>query len=74
MADSMSDAFGSPMLSPVASSINRAGGQQAQQAQAPLPMLNVILELDRVQFAHLVYQLNGEETQRVGVNLVGGVA
>lgn len=74
MADSMSDAFGSPMLSPVASSIGRAGSQQAQQAPAQLPMLNVILELDRVQFGHLVYQLNGEETQRVGVNLVGGVA
>lgn len=36
--------------------------------------LTVILELDRMQLGRAVYQLNNEETQRVGVRLAGGYA
>ena len=36
--------------------------------------LTVILELDKSQFARAVYKLNNEETQRVGLNLMGGYA
>ena len=36
--------------------------------------LTVILELDRMQLGKVVYRLNNEETQRVGVNLAGGFA
>lgn len=36
--------------------------------------LNVILELDRMQFARAVYTMNDEETQRVGMRLAGGIA
>ena len=36
--------------------------------------LTVILELDRSQFARAVYQLNNDETQRVGMKLAGGFA
>lgn len=35
--------------------------------------LTVILEVNRTQFGRLVYTLNNEETQRVGVNLAKGV-
>jgi hypothetical protein len=34
----------------------------------------VILELDRMQLARAVYQLNNQETQRVGMRLAGGYA
>lgn len=37
-------------------------------------MMTVILELDRMQLARAVYQLNNQETQRVGVRLAGGYA
>lgn len=36
--------------------------------------LTVILELDRSQLARAVYQLNNDETQRVGMKLAGGFA
>lgn len=36
--------------------------------------LTVILELDRMQLGKVIYNLNNEETQRVGVNLAGGFA
>ena len=36
--------------------------------------ITVILELDRVQLGRAVYQLNNDETQRVGVKLAGGFA
>ena len=36
--------------------------------------LTVILELDRMQLGKVIYKLNNEETQRVGVNLAGGFA
>lgn len=36
--------------------------------------LTVIMELDRMQLGRAVYQLNNEETQRVGVRLAGGYA
>lgn len=35
--------------------------------------MTVVLELDKVQFAKMVYQLNNSEAQRVGVSLAGGV-
>ena len=37
-------------------------------------MLNITLELDRMVFGRAVYQLNDEESQRVGVKLAGGYA
>lgn len=36
--------------------------------------LTVILELEKSQLARAVYKLNNEETQRVGLNLTGGLA
>ena len=36
--------------------------------------LTVILQLDRTELGRAVYQLNNEETQRVGVQLAGGFA
>lgn len=36
--------------------------------------ITIILELDREQFARAVYKYNLEETQRVGLTLVGGLA
>jgi hypothetical protein len=36
--------------------------------------LTVVLELDRMQLARAVYQLNNQETQRVGMRLAGGYA
>lgn len=72
MADAMSDAFGNPVLS---TSVNGpARGATAQQTYQQPRQLNVILELDRTQFGRLVYELNEDETQRVGVRLAGGVA
>jgi len=35
--------------------------------------ITVILQLDRTQLARTVFRLNNEETQRVGVNLAGGM-
>jgi hypothetical protein len=37
-------------------------------------MMTVILELDRMQLARAVYQLNNQETQRVGMKIAGGYA
>lgn len=73
MADAMEDAFGTPTLSPIgrAMTASATGGQR--QAQQPT-IVNATLELDRVAFGRLVFQLNGEETQRVGVRLAGGFA
>ena len=42
--------------------------------QAENKQLTVILELDRMVLGRTVYDLNNEETQRVGVRLAGGVA
>jgi TP901 family phage tail tape measure protein len=36
--------------------------------------MTVILQLDRTELGRAVYQLNNEETQRVGVKLAGGIA
>ena len=36
--------------------------------------LTVVLQLDRIQFAKAVYEVNNEETQRVGVKIAGGYA
>jgi hypothetical protein len=36
--------------------------------------VTVVLQLDRTQLARTVFRLNNEETQRVGVSLVGGNA
>lgn len=43
--------------------------RQAEQKQ-----LTVVLELDRMTLGRAVYNLNNEETQRVGVRLAGGYA
>lgn len=71
MADAMEGAFGNPVLSPTVSGVY--GRSTRTEAQHPR-QLNVILELDRTQFGRLVYDLNQDETQRVGVRLAGGVA
>ena len=36
--------------------------------------INIILELDKQVFGRAVYRMNKEETQRVGVQLAGGIA
>jgi phage-related protein len=72
MGRDIQDALGASVSSPFATTVGRAVGTQ-QQRQQPT-MITAILELDRVQFGRLVYQLNGEETQRMGVNLAGGMA
>ena len=59
--------FGSPFARGV---IVNTSQQQVRQPTT----INAILELDRVQFGRLVYQINNEERQRVGVNLSGGYA
>lgn len=50
-----------------------AGAPSRQSVNQPT-IVHATLELDRVQFGRLVYQLNGEESQRVGVRLSGGYA
>ena len=47
--------------------IGTMGGGRSEPKQ-----LTVILELDRQMFGKVVYMLNNEETQRVGVKLAGG--
>ena len=42
--------------------------------QAEAKQLTVVLELDRMTLGRAVYNLNSEETQRVGVRLAGGYA
>ena len=46
---------------------NTSGGNTNQQH-------TVILELDKVQLGKVIYTLNNQETQRMGVNLAGGLA
>jgi phage-related protein len=72
MGRDIQDALGASVSSPFATTVGRAVATP-QQRQQPT-MITAILELDRVQFGRLVYQLNGEETQRMGVNLAGGMA
>lgn len=73
MGEMMRGAFGVPILSPMASVLNRSNSVPQLAAQQGRD-LTVILELDRVQFGRLVYQMNNDETQRVGVRLAGGAA
>jgi thymidylate synthase ThyX len=47
--------------------------QSASAYRAPT-QVNATLELDRVQFGRMVYQIGDEESQRVGVKLAGGFA
>ena len=47
---------------------------RVQSETSSAKQLTIILELNRVQLAKTVYELNNEETQRVGVNLAGGTA
>jgi phage-related protein len=73
MAGRMQDAFGNPVLAAgVAPSVYRADGSGSGQ-RTDNRNLTVVLELDRMQFGRAVYQLNSEETQRVGLQLAGGV-
>jgi phage-related protein len=73
MGEMMQRAFGAPVLSPMASVLNRPT-QTTQLNQQQSKNLTVILELDRVQVGRMIYNLNNEETQRVGVRLDGGAA
>ena len=73
MGEMMQGAFGAPVLSPMASVLNRPT-QTTQSSQQQSKNLTVILELDRVQVGRMIYNLNNEETQRVGVRLDGGAA
>lgn len=51
------------------------GGQMISVPRQETPRnITVILELDRMQLARAVYQLNNQETQRVGMRLAGGYA
>jgi hypothetical protein len=56
----------------IASNISMAT-QSASAYRAPT-QVNAKLELDRVAFGRMVYQINDEESQRVGVKLAGGYA
>lgn len=69
MADSMEDAFGTPTLSAEYNRMVSARNVQSMGARQPT-MVTAILELDRTQLGRVVFQLNGEESQRVGVNLM----
>jgi hypothetical protein len=78
LSEDVTDAF-TPKLSMDAL---RTGSFAATTASAPLEMvsrtatqarpLTVVLELNRQVLGKAVYQLNNEETQRVGVQLAGG--
>lgn len=63
----------SPRMLPGGTKVIGGSGSGRNEATAA-QMLTVILELNKTQFGRMVYQLNGEETQRVGVNLAGGFA
>lgn len=47
---------------------------QSSQSYSRPTTGSAVMELDRVQFGRLVYQLNDEESQRVGTRLAGGYA
>ena len=68
-----STASTSPRMLPGGTEVIGIGSSGRNEAAAAR-MLTVILELNKTQFGRMVYQLNGEETQRVGVNLAGGFA
>lgn len=78
LSEEVADAF-APQISMDAL---RTGSYAAASAGAPLEMvsrtaaqtrpLTVVLELNRQVLGKAVYQLNNEETQRVGVQLAGG--
>lgn len=74
MASAIEDSFGNPQLSPYAAAMTHNTSTMAAQPQQQPTNVTAILELDRVQFGKLVFQLNGDETQRIGVDLVGGYA
>ncbi len=73
MAGEMEDAFGNPVLSATGKA-TISGAKAAAQSQREPRQMNIILELDGVQFARAVYNANNKETQRVGTKLVGGYA
>ncbi len=73
MAGEMEDAFGNPVLSATGKA-TISGAKAAAQSQREPKQMNIILELDGVQFARAVYNANNRETQRVGTKLVGGYA
>jgi hypothetical protein len=62
----------SPFAQSVTSGLSLAT-QSASAYRAPT-QVNATLELDRVAFGRMVYQVNDEESQRVGVKLAGGYA
>lgn len=53
----------------------RSGGGNIVGVNAqPQKNMTVILQLDKMQLARAVFQLNNDETQRVGVQIAGGLA
>lgn len=73
MAGMMEDAFGTPQLSAEYSNIVSSNRAVAASNSRQPTTVNAILELDRVQLGRVVFQLNDEETQRVGVSLTTGI-
>jgi hypothetical protein len=69
--ETMADVY-SPFAQSVTSGLSLAT-QSASAYRAPT-QVNATLELDRVAFGRMVYQINDEESQRVGVKLAGGYA
>ena len=69
--EAMAESY-SPFAKSVQSNMSLATGNN--QSQGTPTVVNAVLQLDRVQFGRLVFQLNGEEEQRVGVELAGGFA
>lgn len=60
-------------MTPVPQYVQAAEGAAARAQTGPRQLV-VVLELNRSELGRVVYDLNNEETQRVGVRLAGGVA
>ena len=64
---------GTTTKSDSASEILKTMNSQNTKTSNPV-IVNLVLELDRMQTAKAVYKLNSEETARIGLKLAGGVA
>lgn len=65
---------GKAVVTPLNTGRFPGGGQEVVVPRNESRQLTVILELDRQQMGKMVYKLNNEETQRVGVKLAKGGA
>jgi p-aminobenzoyl-glutamate transporter AbgT len=77
MANRVTENVPSPQIDFSTAMASRAADQGRMFAvpRQEMPrMMTVILELDRMQLARAVYQLNNQETQRVGMKIAGGYA